>query len=177
MKYILLLAVLLAAPMPSQACQEISAKELKTFKEKNGVDLNQAIQFNLSSTMTPPVDVALQWEKQQKKKWQILLPTNAISDFKVTDYRIFSCPNTMTTYYPCTKPLYQLRLQLNPKESCKTMKADQMNIAVLAVIENKSIRILDYLYETNPGTHQMTPIGLIVLEDIELTKKEQSKLR
>ena len=165
--YFLALAFLLSAPLTSQACQDLDAKALKSFKDKTFIDLNQPIELPMSSQMNVPQDLATQWHNVQKKKWALLLPTINISEMKVTDYRIFNCSANMTAYYPCTKPLYQLRVQLNPKESCQKLQGDKMNIALLASVENKTLKILDYLFETNPRTHQMTPVGLIALEDIK----------
>lgn len=173
--YFFILFLLLSAPLASQACQDIDAKALKTFKDKTGIDLSQSIQLPLNSKMIPPQELTSQWDNQQKKKWMLLLPTTKINEVKVTDYRIFNCAASMTPYYPCSKPLYQLRLQLNPKESCQKLQADKMNIAVLASVDNKTLTILDYLFETNSRNHQMTPIGIIVLEDLEMMKKDSTK--
>lgn len=160
----------------ADACPQLGAKELKSFKDKTGVDLNQSFTLPLSSQMTAPAQHAAQWDRQQKKKWMILLPTTKINDLKVTDYRIFSCLPSMMAYYPCTKTLYQLRVQLNPAESCNSTQSDKMNVAILVSVENKNLKILDYLFESNPISHQFTPVGLLVLEDIELSKKESLPL-
>ena len=179
-KYLLALIIILlfiAHSMTAEACQEIGAKELKSFKDKTGVDLSQALTFAMTSQMTPPPEVADQWNNQQKRKWQILVPTTKINEVKVTDYRIFACHNNISAFYPCNKTLYQLRLQLNPQESCKSVDNEDMNIAVLALVENKTLKILDFLFENNPSSHQMTPLGLLVLEDIDLAKKEAVKAR
>ena len=178
-KHLLLLiclSFLISHSNKAEACTPIGAKELKAFKDKTGVDLTQSFTLPLSSQMTAPSQDAAQWDRQQKKKWMLLLPTTKVNDLKVTDYRIFSCVPSMMAYYPCTKTLYQLRVQLNPAESCNSTQSDKMNIALLVSAENKSLKILDFLFESNPISHQLTPIGLLVLEDIELSKKERLSL-
>ena len=171
-KYLIALIIILlflAHQMTAEACQDLNPKELKTFKDKNGVDLNQPFALSLSSQMTPPMEIAARWDRLQRKKWQILLPVTRINEFKVTEYRSFTCTGNVSVYYPCTKALYQLRLQLNPKESCQSVQSDAMSINVLAVVDNKVLRILDLL----PNS---LPLGLLVLEDIENTKKEPTKV-
>lgn len=168
-----LLTVLGVLSITSNACQDIDAKALKSFKDKTGIDLSQNIQLPMQSTMTVPQALNEEWDQRQKKKWMMLLPTTQIADAKITDYRIFNCTGQMDSHYPCTKPLYQLRIQLNPQETCQKVNSDKMSITVLALAENKNLKILDYLFESHPQTHKMTPVGLMVLEDIEATKKEK----
>lgn len=177
MKNYFVILSLFLIPFTGQACQDINAKALKTFKDKNFIDLNEPIVLPLSSKMNPPQELSSEWDHQQKKKWLLLLPTTSIAEVKITDYRIFNCTGNMAAYYPCKQPLYQLRVQLNPKESCQKVQSDKMNISVLASVENKTLTILDYLFETNPHTHQLTPVGLMTLEDLEIAKKEATTSR